>query len=948
MSEALIEARNFVEAQYQTRLDLVLQSKLSRYEEWQNPVWEWHDENLVPLQSESDASGAVIADPEIGVCLLLQRFSPSAELASQIKKALQYRSAMLPSRRKGAELKDRLGEWRVVLYWLCELQDVSSWISQISFLRQETAYFEEIPVDVVINTQDNWRHSIAEHEFPRLLFNVREAVRKDSFSESLDWASADNTIERFMRRIPDQIDNQQELEYVHLMLRELDRITSGQSSVVTPPMAGVRCLNRIHIENFRNIDKLTLDLGSGSDQVCSHVFQGPNGSGKSSIVEAISFATLGFSSRYLEYMEDANVPPQKKPAGYVSHYLKPLSSPDSSMPRLALNDNELIDVTTPTLDEATRDRRILNATFLNETGRSSFVTTAARDLGREVAESYSSLAADLHDYVTMERQKAEESRKSFNRSWNIQTIIVRASTARSRILAKIIKDKFQGHQSVFNWLQNSDFSQLSGLQNIEELRENWSRWVNDYEEMLEASGRRESVEGEDLLTGIGGEYRNILVSTITVINKLRNSLPELDEDLEANIEKYSVWLAEEIHADDLVKAETETKQFEDQLDQMNKAILNDDANRKFVRRREEHLEGALEYLAAGWTIRNDRLCPTCESDLTARGGAKQVVESLLNSTTQDLKDLDKTYSEKVLLREQLEKTIKESGLRICPISRETIQDIEKFVHEFLNLTEDVSQLLLDSDIKNSIVAAISSLQNLPQISDLKNEVEQVADMIDDAKKSYAKAATNFDKVSSAPDIWKSIEKHVVDAQSAAVMDHLPKTVQALWRELAQNLTSALWQYPASAEFRVRAQRGETEARIMLEGSRSLAAHILNGAEIHNLGLAWFFTRYLTFGKFGYAFLVLDNPAQHMDQPTYRDMCRLLESILRLHRRHCHPLTMLTFLHQDSRALDAARATNGTLHLLRWNKKGTPVIEQSMRLLQDEYSTPYPAKVLAIG
>jgi hypothetical protein len=58
--------------------------------------------------------------------------------------------------------------------------------------------------------------------------------------------------------------------------------------------------------------------------------------------------------------------------------------------------------------------------------------------------------------------------------------------------------------------------------------------------------------------------------------------------------------------------------------------------------------------------------------------------------------------------------------------------------------------------------------------------------------------------------------------------------------------------------------------------------------------------------------------------------------------------MLTFFHQDTRALDAARATNGTLHLLRWNKKGTPVIEEAIRLLQDEHPAPYPTKVLALG
>lgn len=148
--------------------------------------------------------------------------------------------------------------------------------------------------------------------------------------------------------------------------------------------------------------------------------------------------------------------------------------------------------------------------------------------------------------------------------------------------------------------------------------------------------------------------------------------------------------------------------------------------------------------------------------------------------------------------------------------------------------------------------------------------------------------------------------------------------------------------------RVSSQRGETQTRIVLEGSDSLAAHVLNGAEVYNLSLAWFLTRYLTTGRFQLGFFVLDDPAQQMDQPTFRDLCRLLESLLRLHRTHDYPLTIATFLHQDSRALDAARTTNGTLHLLRWNRKGTPVLQESMRMRQDDFAPPYPKKILAFG
>ncbi len=122
-------------------------------------------------------------------------------------------------------------------------------------------------------------------------------------------------------------------------------------------------------------------------------------------------------------------------------------------------------------------------------------------------------------------------------------------------------------------------------------------------------------------------------------------------------------------------------------------------------------------------------------------------------------------------------------------------------------------------------------------------------------------------------------------------------------------------------------------------------YILNKAEQNILGLAWFFVRYLVHGRFHYSCLVMDDPAQEMDQTTYRDLCRLWGSLLRLHKVNKIPLILLILLHNDERALDAMRATDGLLHLLGWNSGNQASVLKSMKLLGEEFNSPLPTDAL---
>ena len=144
------------------------------------------------------------------------------------------------------------------------------------------------------------------------------------------------------------------------------------------------------------------------------------------------------------------------------------------------------------------------------------------------------------------------------------------------------------------------------------------------------------------------------------------------------------------------------------------------------------------------------------------------------------------------------------------------------------------------------------------------------------------------------------------------------------------------------DIRVESRRGKQETRVVLSSTKKprLARYVLNKAETHALGLSWFLVQYLSYGRFRHAVLAMDDPALDMDQTTFRDFCRLLESLLRLHKTRKIPLVLLLFLHQDERALNAVRAMGGLLHRLDWNA-GQASLERSIKMFGEEYRHPQP-------
>jgi len=947
MSNGISHLRDYVESQYQEMLGISLQDHRGILADWKAPVWQLHDKNLEPSRGESTATGAVIADPAIGLCLLVQVYSDRFDPTAQIRKALQYRSELLPARNIAPRLQDENGDWRVALHWLVEAEDEKRWIEQVSFLRQETAYFEEVPVDAIFNLHNDWPKAIAAHGLPRLLFHVRQTLKKSNIDESLQWASADSRIEQYIRAIPDLSSNDQEQHFSDLLIREVDRLksTASSKSRMVNVDEDLLILNRIRIENFRNIERLEVELGSLKTPVSSHIFQGPNGSGKSSIVEALSLASVGISNRYLEYSSDSNVLNRHSMENYVSSYLRPLGPDKSALPLLGINGDEATPIKEPDSGKLESSKQKLRSSFLCQLGRTDFLARSAGELGREVAQSFSTISSQSFSFVSREYEKSSGRRKAFNRSWNIQSTITRIGTAQSRILEQIIDKYLRPIDGLDDWLRNSIHSRIPAFQAIADLSELWQEWRTKYRNLLDQASKRESIEGDNLLRLIWQEYNDCLGKTYYVLQQFVGRTEEPPDGIEELVEKYAEWLV--ANRDYPTESYVGSEVIEKELDDADRQIIALDEKRTDLLARRSHLLDTSRYLERHWVKGHADTCPTCETDLSEYGGVVPVIGDHLLATGKTLAEVEKDHKEISVRIASLSKQKAKLDNASRPASPEDLAELMLYINRNFGLTGDIDALLGDQRKKDDILSALQVLRTIP--NPVKNDQEvKHEELLEAALSEYVEASEEFRRVSAAPDSWKEIEKRLVQAQSTAVKEHLPITVQALWREIALNLASAPWQFPALAEMRVSSYRGETQARIILEGSDSLAAHILNGAEVYNLSLAWFLTRYLTTGRFQLGFFVLDDPAQQMDQPTFRDLCRLLESLMRLHRIHGYRLMILTFLHQDSRALDAAKATNGTLHFLRWNRKGTAVLQESMRMRQDDFVPPFPEKILAAG
>lgn len=274
------------------------------------------------------------------------------------------------------------------------------------------------------------------------------------------------------------------------------------------------------------------------------------------------------------------------------------------------------------------------------------------------------------------------------------------------------------------------------------------------------------------------------------------------------------------------------------------------------------------------------------------------------------------------------------GLAECPLGAEDQSRLSesfqwlvppgKSLKEWIQIKSQRELLLQD-------IAVLRQVPALPTVVNTELESERVGQSI---ILQFREADSTFE----APNNWKPVKAKLTETLAEIVRDHLPNTLGSLWLELAMNLTSAPWLLPDRLSIDVAIRRGEQRSTVRVKDR--LARYILNQSEVHTLGLAWFFASYLTRGRFFHACMVMDDPAQELDQTSFRDLCRLWETFVRLHKVYKRPLKLIIMLNQENRAVEATRATGGLLYVLDWARDQDRTIRK-ISVVGDGFYAPEP-------
>ena len=352
----------------------------------------------------------------------------------------------------------------------------------------------------------------------------------------------------------------------------------------------------------------------------------------------------------------------------------------------------------------------------------------------------------------------------------------------------------------------------------------------------------------------------------------------------------------------------------------------------------EHLTKVEAFVRETWSKDHPEDCPTCGTDHSDHGGILKVVEALRTQTSQERDELRQEFGDLKLQIQKTQKNLAALGQVQCPLSAEDQSKLVEALQWLVPSNANFSDWIQVKSQRDELLKSISLLRKIPQApsdTDVDGNAETVV-------RKVLLHFRNADKIFEAPNNWKPVKDKLTQTLASIVNEHLPRTLEKLWRELALNLTSAPWLLPDPFRIDVVTRRGDKSSTIRVKNR--LARYILNQAEIHTLGLAWFFTRHLTQGRFFHACLVMDDPAHELDQTSFRDLCRLWETMMRLHRVYDRPLKLIVMLNQENRAVEAARATGAILSILGWEPEQEIQSVKSISVIGEGFHPLQPSAI----
>jgi hypothetical protein len=857
----------------------------------------------------------LLLDPEIGLALFVLEHHIGNDLNAEIRQALKISDKLQPAYQPDS---DEQGTWQVGLLWLVEGDDLEeSWKGAIAERRKQSGFSEELALDAVFYDRlDSVQAEILKHGLPQLLLQTRKLFGMDQDSMS-NWHSANGEVAEMLRTFPLRFKNTAANEIAARLVEQA--LAQVISSEIEPYPESPESVTHLKVRNFRNIESCDLLLHNSprQDAVVPKVVFGPNGTGKTALFEALSLALCGSSRKLQNYLEDTDVVPRKP---YLEQVLRPLKV-GAANPEVCLNGGVWpIFADNPKI--AREQLQVIEGTLLEQEVSQMFAYIDRGNLAAQVLRGYSTLA----DFV---QQKAEEGyqqehsrRQRLLAEYGLNQGIRKIETLRERVLDKVLgKELPAPPPSLLSWLSRIGNLLPEGRRWLD-LSAGWKYWSdesvkNSFAEFIKTNNS--SVLNSALFARVL-RRRQLVDDTQKALDSLRTQAGTLREDVDAviaDLAMWVTWLEQQSTAPSPTDVEQELVGLQTTLALRQHEREKLAAQGKVLRGRQEHLQKTHQFLET-WAATHPAECPTCGADHADHGGILAVTIDLQGTNDQQLEELRQQYVQINTVIKEIETRMVVLGQAACPISVERREEIGELLH---GIAPDNAMdiWLKNPEERQRVIGVLQNLQVLPTLPALPEDDSLESERI---SQEILSRLIEADSIWEAPEHWDEVKKKLSAACLEIVQSHMPRTLQAVWSELLFVLTPARWNLVAEPKFDFKLSRGNNEMRVVTEKNdrKVLARYLFNQAEIHLLGLAWFFMRYFSHGRFRYALIAMDDPAQEMDQTTYRAFTRFLQTLTRLHRQHQRPFSMLIFLHQEDRALDAARAMDAVLDVLGWEKE----------------------------
>ncbi len=915
MRDWLNSCENWVLRQYQKTLGLEGQDGSIRLR------WLPSD-SLTKKVEKKEAYGLAIEDSEIGWILYLLPYETD-RMEQQVNQALGVRSRLLRESNytgngKPGDNDDKDGSWRVELVWLVKDSSWDDWQQNILELRRESGVAEEISFDAIRIIDNDVEAALDENGLPRLLLYTR-ALLMQTLEETETWLSADKQVISELKEFSQQFDTPRARTFARELEKKAKSFESKETELrSTEP----RQFRRFLVKHFRNLD--TFEVVSDKDEAGKAqaiILFGPNGTGKSSIAEAISLAAFGTSPRLEEFLIDRDVARSSTDI-YLKDYLTPIEN-NGQEPRFAWDNGIEYKETPFDLDHDEKSRLRYEGVVLNQEDSIKFTDLSRGELAARVLTGYSALADELSMWLEQEERKVNDAKREFTRKHGLNSAIKLSATAYNRLAQTLLSEQLKRPSPEFiDWLHFLGRLSDEDGQCAATLVSDWQRQqdsvINRLADTL-AKFQEKGVLRSNITQAIQeklGEYGVLAGRSVQLHKRMEGRIVALREQLEGaltQIEAWGAWLVAQKTSTDSPKADGDALKIE--IEKLSKERGDLEKNGKALRDRLNLLDQAKQFLTSHWASQHPDICPVCDSNVSNRQGIEAVVSNLQKEINTTIETLRTRYAEIQSRQKELDNKLKAVGIATCPLSSEDQARLKAWLMPFLPEGVILEDWLISPQRRQQLKGDLSRMGILPEApkpyADAAREAERLAT-------EFIALTQQADRALEDPQAIGEVKKAFERSMERILIEHLPSTLGKVWEEITLTLTTAPWLLPARPALKLE-QRGKSLSVRADKGDRYIR-YIFNAAERHVLGLAWFFTHYLARRRFEEGWILLDDPAQEMDQPSFRELVRLWETLIRLHNRKNRPFTMIIALHQEERALDAARATNGRLYILGWQKQ----------------------------